>query len=542
MHFMGEADKTREELLAEVRSLQERLHDREQTTRRLRDRLSAMSGPAPRPEPTESQLLFEKVFQANPAAIALVQMDTEAVLNVNDQFCRLTGYLCSEVLARPLSDLHLWETPEAFASIKEAVRQRGAVYEQELRLQTRGAEVRTILGSFQQVPVQGAPCLLIAAIDISDRKQANQALRESEARFRTLADAAPVFIWMMDASGEATYVNERWRTFTGWDLTQERGQGWAEGLHVEDRERVLATYRQAFAQQTAFRLEYRFRHRSGGYRWLLDRGVPRHLPDGTFIGFIGSRVDITDNKEAEMRLVHAKEQAEEVARLKSTFLTNVTHEIRTPLTVILGFTSMLRQGVQDDYQRFVQVIERSGRRLLRMLDSLVDLAQLEAGTLQASCSTVNVSDITRSVAESMRPLAEEKGLAFTVADPHANVKAELDHEVLSRVLTHLLDNAIKFTEQGHITLSVDADERQVYLRIRDTGIGIDESFFPHMFKEFVQESTGLARSHQGTGLGLAVSKRLVELMGGSIHVDSGKGKGSVFTIRLPRQTREQVSA
>ncbi len=365
-----------------------------------------------------------------------------------------------------------------------------------------------------------------------------QALQESEARFRTLADAAPFFIWMTDEQGHVVFDNAPWHRFAGPGAEID----WAEGVHPDDRERVLAAYRAARCRQEAFRLEYRYRVREGGYRWVLDQGVPRHLPDGRFAGLMGMRLDVTDRREGRHRPARPRDEAEAVAWLTSSLLTNLTHEIRTPLTVILGFTSMLSQGVQEEHRRFVQVIERSGHRLLRMLDALVDLAQLEAGTLQVKPAVVNVSDVVRAVAEGMRPRAEEKGLVFDVAGGEAPVPAELDHEALTRALTHLVDNAIKFTDHGSVRLSVDADDRQVYLRVEDTGIGIGPAFFPHMFKEFAQESTGLARTHQGTGLGLAVCERLVHLMGGSIQVDSGKDHGSVFTLCLPRQARAQVSA
>jgi PAS domain S-box-containing protein len=365
-------------------------------------------------------------------------------------------------------------------------------------------------------------------------------VQEVEGRFRALADAAPVFIWMADERGATTYLNERWRTFTGRSFEKEQAWGWLESVHPQDRTMVRHAYKKAFGNRSSFRLEYRLRERSGTYHWLLDSGVPRFLPSGEFIGYIGSRVDITERKESELQLREAKDEAEALARLKSAFLTNMTHEVRTPLTVIMGFTSMLRQGVKEEYERFVQVIERSGRRLMRMLDSLLDLAQLEAGTMQTAQNPTLVADLVRSVAESMRPLAEDKGLAFHVATPQPHLHADLDYAVLARVLTNLIDNAIKFTDSGEIVLAVEGDDEHVYLRVKDTGIGIDETFFPHMFTAFSQESTGLTRTHQGTGLGLAVSKRLVELMGGSIHVESYKGAGSVFTICLSRSASTPV--
>ena len=195
---------------------------------------------------------------------------------------------------------------------------------------------------------------------------------------------------------------------------------------------------------------------------------------------------------------------------------------------------MLQKSVAVEYRRFVRLIERSGQRLLLLLDSVLDLAQLEAGTLEVRRESFDLLDVVQGVARTLRPLAEEKGLAFELALPPGPVYATVDHALLRRVLNNLVDNAIKFTEEGRITIEVDADETHLFLRIRDTGIGVDEAFLPHLFDEFSQESTGLERTHQGSGLGLAVSKRLVERIGGTITVESLKERGSAFTIMLPR--------
>ncbi len=236
----------------------------------------------------------------------------------------------------------------------------------------------------------------------------------------------------------------------------------------------------------------------------------------------------------------ATQRAEELYKLRSALFFNITHEVRTPLTVILGFTSMLRQGVREEYQRFVRVIERSGRRLLLMLDSFLDLAQLESGTLEIDRARFDVLDVVHAAAESFRPLIEERGLELRVVYPAERIHAPRGHRILDRVLSHLLDNAIKFTDKGAIELSVEKTGDFACITIRDTGIGIDSAFLPHIFDEFSQESNGMERTHQGSGLGLAVTKRLLDLTGGSIEVDSRKGQGSSFKVLFP--TAEEALA
>ena len=220
-------------------------------------------------------------------------------------------------------------------------------------------------------------------------------------------------------------------------------------------------------------------------------------------------------------------------RFRSALLANLTHEVRTPLTVILGFTSMLRRGLQDRYHRFIHIIERSGRRLLLMLDTLMDLAQLEADTLELEPESCNVLDVVQSTAMNFASLAESKNLTLNIDLPSVTASAHLDPDRFERVITHLIDNAIKFTEEGSITVSATPTDDAVLIQVRDTGVGIEPAFMPHIFEAFAQESEGLSRTHQGSGIGLHVAERLIERMGGQITVESQKGRGSVFTVMVP---------
>jgi signal transduction histidine kinase len=249
--------------------------------------------------------------------------------------------------------------------------------------------------------------------------------------------------------------------------------------------------------------------------------------------------DITARKEAEDALRQAKDQAEEIAQFRSALLQNMTHEIRTPLTVILGFTSMLHQGIRDDYRRFVDLIERSGRRLLLTLDSLLDLAQLESGTLQVDNELHNVFDIVHGTAASLEPMADQKGLTFSLDLPATAAYARFDCELFSHALTHLIDNAIKFTEEGEVAVTAEVADDAVRVHVKDTGVGVGEQFEGRLFDAFSQESEGISRTHQGSGLGLTVAHRLVDRIGGRIEHASRKGQGSVFTIELPVASTEK---
>lgn len=483
----------------------------------------------------ETQQLFYRAFKMGPLAISVSNLDNGVLLDVNDAFCRLVGRSRGQLLGKRPTDVGLEYDVDRVGEMRQAVARDGEVAEVEIQMVDSEGDTRTLLLSASRIDVQGEPCMLTMTHDITERKRVALALRESEERFRTMADNAPVLIWISGTDKACTYFNERWLEFTGRSMEQEVGGGWAEGVHPDDVDRCIQVYTMAFDRREQFTMEYRLRRHDGVYRWMLDRGVPRFLPDGTFVGYIGSCVDITDRKLAEQKLIHSKEQAEEMTILKSAFLTNMTHEIRTPLTVILGFTSILRQGARKEYQRFVNLIERSGRRLLLMLDSVLDLAQLEAGTLVVEPTRQNIADITHGVVATLVSIAQDKNLTLEFEEPKAAPYAIVDAAVLARVLNNLLDNAIKFTDEGGVRVWLEEDERYVIIQIEDTGIGIDERFLPHVFDAFSQESTGIERTHQGSGLGLTVSKQLLDLLGGKLTLRSTKGEGSLVTVRLPKE-------
>jgi signal transduction histidine kinase/CheY-like chemotaxis protein len=247
--------------------------------------------------------------------------------------------------------------------------------------------------------------------------------------------------------------------------------------------------------------------------------------------------DISERKRYERVLQDAKEKAEEVARLKSTFLANMSHEIRTPLTTVIGYAGVLAEEASDKHREFAQFIRNSGERLMETLNSVLSMAQLEASGVEIQLDVLDVTDEASEIVSLFKPLADEKELMLEFQPPaHAETPllARLDRGALSSILQNLIGNAIKFTENGSVTVRVTHDADEVHLHVADTGIGIDPDFVPHLFDEFMQESTGVRRSHEGSGLGLAITKRLVDLMNGRVAVESEKGVGTEFIVSFPR--------
>ncbi len=434
--------------------------------------------------------------------------------------------------------LHPDDSKDTIAAWQECVR-TGGFWERVHRYLGKDGKYHPILARGVPVRDETGKITWWAGInlDIGQLKETEDALRKSEARFRHLADFVPQVIWETDPSGSVTYVNRRWYEATGLTPEQTLGEGWKTVLHAEDAPRLLAAWQASLKSRTFLEVEARYRCADGVYRWMLVRAAPVSNADGSVAGWIGSSTDIEDRIRAEETLRRAKEEAESAARAKSAFLANMSHDIRTPLTSILGFAEVIQEHAQEDVKEWARLICEGGRKLMDTLNSVLDLARLEGRQIQLKPIPVDLDKQAEESVALFRNEAANRGLAIRAVHEQGReepVVALADAAALSRVLFNLIGNALKFTHSGSIEILVCQAGEEAEISVKDTGIGISEAFMPHLFEPFRQESTGETRAVPGTGLGLAITRQLVELMGGSIRVSSLRGKGSCFTVRLPQ--------
>ena len=354
-------------------------------------------------------------------------------------------------------------------------------------------------------------------------------LRVSEERYRTVVDLASDAIVIHDLQGEHAELNRAAREAIGCDAAAPPPPLLTR---VDRRDHGALREHAARLQQRGWsRTEVHVLCPGGPRLFEVDSRLVV-LDDAPLV--LSLARDVSVRREYERGLVEAREQAEETARIKSSFLASMSHEIRTPLTAVIGFADLLRYEGADDQLDLVLAIEAGGTRLLNTLNSVLDLAQLDAG---GTTLRPQLLDLVAHLEESLtvlRPHAEGRGLQIHFAPGAATLPATVDAGAFDRILTNLVGNAIKFTDEGGITVSLAVDGPDVVVAVADTGVGIDAEFLPDLFSEFRQESEGHGRSHEGSGLGLAITRRLVDLMGGTVSVESEKGVGSTFTVRVPR--------
>ena len=491
----------------------------------------------------ESEDRFRGAFAGAPIGMALVAPEGR-FLQVNPSLLDIVGYSEDELLALTFQEIsHPDDLADDLKLVADVLAGTIDTYQIEKRYLRKDG--RTICGRLTVSLVRdatGAPLYFISQIqDITPYKAAGAALREAEARYRSLVEQIPAVVYVDagDALGTPLYVSPQIEALLGYTPAEWISDAaiWWQALHPDDRERMTAAIAGAGETETPMHLEYRFLARDGREVWVHDQAGLVRDEEGLPQYWQGFIVDVTDRKRAEEALRSAKEAAEEASRLKSAFLSMATHELRTPLTVISGYVELLFASasahLSPEEREYLEIAQTGARTLASLVDDLLDLARMEAGRLDVVIRPVDVAAAIDRVHRLVAAQAEAKGLALevTVAPEIPAVMADLNR--LVQVLLNILGNAIKFTERGGVRIDVSRVAESVEIRVADTGIGIAPDALPRIFDEFRQADAGTTRRFGGSGLGLAIAKRLIEMQGGRISVASAVGAGSTFTVSLP---------
>jgi PAS domain S-box-containing protein len=389
----------------------------------------------------------------------------------------------------------------------------------------------------------------LAERELLEQRASVQAIEiESLRRYRNLAESIPHIIVRATPEGAMEYCNQNWTNYTGMEPDQALGDGWQAAFHPDDLPKSLIDWSFAIRNKTRYENESRLRRKDGVYRWHWIKAEPELDERGSVICWLGTITDIEDRKSFEQKLKEAQRAAELANEAKTHFLANMSHEIRTPLNAIMGFTELLTDPgpSMEEKMKNVAVVRRNCHQLLKIVNEILDISKVEAGELEIEKVETKIDELLSEVKALLRVQAGKKGIELKFAPPEGVPDRVLtDSTRLRQILLNIVGNALKFTQQGSVSVTTKFVRKAngqslVTFVVSDTGVGIDHQSAQKIFQPFSQADTSTTRLFGGTGLGLALARRLARALGGDVQLmKSAPGQGSTFAVSVAVEVLDQ---
>lgn len=438
------------------------------------------------------------------------------------------------------------EVPEMI----EQILKNGSLIFETIHLTKDGKKIPTEISS-KVIDYREEKVILSIARDISKRKEAEEQIGKLQHRLQNAMREGNLSWWEMEIPGGKVNFDPGKVTRLGYSLDEFKDAHYTDFiklLHPRDKEIAMEAMRcHMEGICPTYEVDYRIKTKDGKWKWYHDRGaITERDKQGNPVIVSGIVVDITKRKHAELEMENAKIEAETANRTKSEFLATMSHELRTPLNSIIGFSDILLDQsfgeLNEEQTKYVGNVLKSGKHLLELINSILDISKVEAGKIELHYEMFYLDDVFREVKTIISPQAAKKSINLQI-DPAENIpKIRADKGKIKQILYNLLSNAIKFTpEGGNVRIIPSTSEDMVHVAVEDTGIGIAESDRDKLFKPFVQLDSTSNREYEGTGLGLALINKFIELHSGSLEVESEEGKGSTFTFSIPVDPPEKTN-
>jgi PAS domain S-box-containing protein len=475
----------------------------------------------------ESEEKFRLMIEGNSDPVALSDFETGQFLEGNDALCAFVGLDREHLMGRDMQNMPFWPDQDQRKRFADALRRDRVVRDFDASLLLRG-ERRLCSISGALLVLNGRRTFVTWLRDVTESRRMEDALRESEKRFRLLAAAAPVGIFRTDRLGQCTYTNTRWQEIAGLTLEQSLGAGWASAVHPDDIDRVRNGWQAVVAQGGEYDSEFRFRTQRGTVRWVEVQACPIRSEGGEVLGFVGTAEDISERKAAE-------QMRRDVVRMLS-------HDIRTPLAVILGFVDIVREdlgsGQYADTPSALDAIESSADQAMGLATNFLDAERIESGQLRPRRDPASLNGIVEQVLRHQTASARVRKVVLRSDLEESLPIVYFDRGLIERVLANLVSNALKFSPKGGtVVVSTRSAGQTVTLSVRDGGPGVDAETLPNLFQRF---STGTRASPDATGLGLFIVRTIAEAHGGSVAVERNPEGGACFTVTLPLSPQDHA--
>lgn len=470
--------------------------------------------------------------------------DTKANVNyISPSIEKITGHSVEEWLGQ-----RHWFTTDS--PINDEARRRtyaslsGVINTDPILAEIYHADGNTLLLEIYEKPIfEGNKVVGLQGVahDVTKQKIAEEQLRKLNTRLQTAIEGANIGIWDQDFTTNKVVRLGRWGEMLGYSTNEIDSEftSWKELIHPDDMEAVKQSI---IAQETGnvneFKVEHRLRTKDGDYKWILNWGkVYQRDENGKPLKASGIHLDIDERKRAELEIKNAKEQAENANQLKSEFLAQISHEIRSPLNAVLNFSQLIKEEFKGKLKEELEVsfsgIESASKRVIRTIDLILNMSELQLGTYEVTKRKLDLTTILSNIRKEYLNLAKSKNLELRFISNYEKAEIYSDEYAVNQIFANLVDNAIKYTNKGYVEISLSKNENDNYsVKITDSGIGISQEYLPEIFEAFSQEERGYSRRFEGSGLGMSLVKKYCELINAEIHIESKRGKGATFTVVL----------
>ncbi len=470
--------------------------------------------------------------------------DTKAdVKYISPSVEKITGHSVEQWLGQ-----HHWFTTDS--PINDEARKRtyeslsGIINIEPILAEIYHANGQTLLLEIYEKPIfEGEKVVGLQGVahDVTKQKVAEDKLKELNTRLQTAIEGANIGIWDQDFTTNKVVRLGRWGEMLGYSTSEIDSEftSWKELIHPDDIEAVKQSI---IAHETGnvneFKVEHRLRTKNGDYKWILNWGrIYQRDEDGKPLKASGVHLDIDERKRTEIEIQNAKEQAEKANQLKSEFLAQISHEIRSPLNAVLNFSQLIKEEFKGKLKEELEVsfsgIESASKRVIRTIDLILNMSELQLGTYEVTKRKLDLITVLTNIRKEYLNLAKSKNLELRFICNYEKAEINSDEYAVNQIFANLVDNAIKYTNKGYVEISLSKNENDSYsVKVSDSGIGISQEYLPEIFEAFSQEERGYSRRFEGSGLGMALVKKYCELIDAEIHIESERDKGTSFTLVL----------
>ena len=483
------------------------------------------------------QNLSPEFIEFFPAATVI--LNDELIVTHENHFLESLTDISGSMVGKNITELFAEDKSEKLVELIKKSFTNSVVYSAEIKVKisdNRMLDVLAIFRSFDDSATNQKFCVL-AVLDFTFQKMKEEVIRDNEARFMNMANTAPVMIWISDVEGLFSFVNKVWLEYSGGDLGSQLGMNWLNNVNPEDVQKLLSSYQSALRLRDAFSVEFRFMDKDGNYKWMLIKGKPRFSPENMYMGFIGSCINIHEQKEIEDKISKLNEELIQTISTRDKFFSIISHDLRSPLGGLMGILDILNSSYEDlnetEKKEIISDAALVSKTTYTLMENLLEWSRIKTGTISYYPEKLKIHQSIENIASLYSQNFKNKEIIFS-NDTDSKLLVHADRSMTETILRNLISNAIKFTNHGgSIRITSEVEDNMLIIGVKDSGVGIEQGSIPKLFRVDVSFSTKGTAKESGTGLGLIICKELAEKQSGKIWVKSKKNEGSTFYFSVP---------